>query len=57
MIETRLPSRDPLSTRTRPGEGPWDTPEAPLDAFADEESPPAGTRPSVVLIDDSDLRR
>lgn len=51
MSETRLPSGDPLSTRTRPEEGAWEIRVAKDDLvvtlFDDE----------AVLLEDSDLRR
>lgn len=50
--EARLPSGDPLSTRTRPGEGTWDPSEdrVEIHLWDDEDD-------SLVLIQDSDLRR
>jgi hypothetical protein len=50
MNETRLPSGDPLSTRTRSEEGSWELTvsedDLEIDLFEDG-----------VLIEDSDLRR
>lgn len=51
MSETRLPSGDPLSTRTRPEEGTWEIRVVRDDleiALFDDEA---------VLLEDSDLRR
>lgn len=51
MSETRLPSGDPLSTRTRPEEGAWEITvvedHLEITLFDDE----------AVLLEDSDLRR
>lgn len=51
MSETRLPSGDPLSTRTRPEEGAWEIrvvkDDLGVTLFEDE----------AVLLEDTDLRR
>ncbi len=51
MSETRLPSGDPLSTRTRPEEGTWEI------RVVDDDLGITLFDDDAVLLEDSDLSR